>query len=84
MESDYGVDGELASLPAEEPRPAEAPGGEGAADDPDGTGREGRMATIRLVSCATGDTAPPASGPPSGVSQTDGKRAGERERQERG
>ncbi|XP_043188488.1 C-Jun-amino-terminal kinase-interacting protein 4-like isoform X47 [Amphibalanus amphitrite] len=69
MESDYAVDGELASLTTEEPAPATAAAGGG--DEADGAGQEGRMATIRLVSCATGETAPPASGPPSGVSSTD-------------
>ena len=73
MESDYAVDGELANLATEEPAPATAAAAGGGGDDPDAAGQEGRMATIRLVSCATGETAPPASGPPSGVSSTDGE-----------
>ena len=76
MESDYGVDSELAGLTTEESTPAAATAGitsGSGPDEADGAGQEGRMATIRLVSCATGETAPPASGPPSGVSQTDGE-----------
>ncbi|XP_037087936.1 C-Jun-amino-terminal kinase-interacting protein 4-like [Pollicipes pollicipes] len=67
-ESDYGVVGELAGLATEEAAAAAA--GADAADAADPAGAEGRLATIRLVSCGTGDTGP-ASGPPSGVSDLD-------------
>ena len=72
------MDSELAGLPTEEAAAAGSTVPSGA-DGPDPAGQEGRMATIRHVSCATGETGPPASGPPSGVSDpSDGEREGGR------